>query len=1408
MKKMALFIVLMVLMFSGCSQDQLNDFQVNNPSAPYDLLHIFDAYPSLKEAVDRLDTATMNLKLAEMMNTGINMPAFMFLMSDLVEAPVMPEMVGELKEILDIIRDLDPYHYSTSHVKEKGYYDITFVDRNAQFFSVLDQVLEKTDLSGDILAAATQVVDYLNAKDPAVIESDMNDMMKATLYQRCMYGGYAVKLPAGLYTTADLEAQGMTNNDISSVKIPLGMKVTLYDGDNFTGNSLELTSEDRCLVDAAPNFNDVISSVKVEYDVSKMARLLGNLTMACDYPMWLDASGSLVTNRSDITALGTYNTDLGNSAKGIIKLVSGLNIIASRDPQARETIDALILTELPALLNTPGLNEKMKALTQNLSDYFSQEEVDAGGTNYYQTADYHNANPYVNASLKETLRDTLPGIVKLFIRDDNSGVRDNDLRMIVNASGYSPVEALTVSLKKLKDAGIDYGARDTAGNFTYPIEPSLKRMFERNGRGNLRSSDGIWSQVSFLEHLVYTISVAYNFGFLTRVGNSADEPGDNHGYTHGISTKGVMTTNDSLYSMTNRNLLIMGICDLGQNAYSLALSKRRDQGDHIFRSSSSFSWGTRTSHKFYMGYDYPAMLLLPNDCAGDAGIPNGGETAFVPAADTTSGNDWKTYWPRVANGKGILNTAQFLMGWLARASWDGQAPYYYNPEKAGKSVPTASFSWPGKGSRTVDVYYKPNGEVYAYVYKPSRETASTWEFFYPHKGHTGQGDDVSDDPANPTNTNLERSNRYKVAVRTDYFLIQHKAHITMQEHYNAPPMNPNGTHFVEGTTGDAKFKLNPLETNDASGPQQFVLWERIPEKSAVRECASQEEAMVRNYQWFLLEKKFMFAQPMYIDAMGLGWGGAFVVIEANGTVGLANAKKTDFNGKWVFLGSEGIPGTNYNPNYGNNPDYGDSDRPGDGRFLVFSRSISPLGLMTIDFNTIFKDVLGDSSDSSGSVMPDAISRNIEPVNRMAFVQNNADQIHSDDRTATWDDAWNNRNRVFPLLLALTGTLWEGAYYKKAASGYDYNYAEASKHKYPLTDLLEGILIPLSKPLARHYTTDGGRWVPRTKDETGSTFQYFKPNTTASPANINTYIPRDSLRTVLSVLTGSTANSTDGLLPLLVDNTHLLSRVMGLLQNLGSDENVEARTNVALGLEQIMTSMKINKSEAITNGYFKTLDFTPYTWLFSRRAEDTNMEDFLSYEGPFKASHDWTSLDNAITLMKSFIGGNRDITPNVVNIVDAVLAQELTEDQVHGLIYMAGKLFAKNQGGTWTYQGGDHGGEDRYDAVRDMLALMPQMTALLAANGTGANYTLALQNADLLLKDKDDILYYMINTMGTHYSTERVVDDLDAFLGSWVVTSPDSPFWNDLSTMLYSFGEMKAHSIAPEVILPWYGFQRN
>jgi hypothetical protein len=83
-----------------------------------------------------------------------------------------------------------------------------------------------------------------------------------TVYRAANYEWASQEYSVGSYTFAQMKAKDTLDNDISSVKVAPGYKVTFYDADNFLGFRLVKIEDDPSFVN--DGFNDMASSMKVE----------------------------------------------------------------------------------------------------------------------------------------------------------------------------------------------------------------------------------------------------------------------------------------------------------------------------------------------------------------------------------------------------------------------------------------------------------------------------------------------------------------------------------------------------------------------------------------------------------------------------------------------------------------------------------------------------------------------------------------------------------------------------------------------------------------------------------------------------------------------------------------------------------------------------------------------------------------------------------------------------------------------------------------------------------------------------------------------------------------------------------------------------------------------------------------
>jgi beta-glucanase (GH16 family) len=149
----------------------------------------------------------------------------------------------------------------------------------------------------------------------------------ATVYQDCNYAGYSAALPEGSYTLAQLQARGIRDNDLSSLRVNAGYQVQLFDGDNFTGASIVRSGDTGCVVDQG--FNDRATSIVVSKATTAWSRQIeaeafsvqaGVQTEACveggQNVGWIDTGDWMAYNTINFPTSGTYRVDYRVASTG------------------------------------------------------------------------------------------------------------------------------------------------------------------------------------------------------------------------------------------------------------------------------------------------------------------------------------------------------------------------------------------------------------------------------------------------------------------------------------------------------------------------------------------------------------------------------------------------------------------------------------------------------------------------------------------------------------------------------------------------------------------------------------------------------------------------------------------------------------------------------------------------------------------------------------------------------------------------------------------------------------------------------------------------------------------------------------------------------------------------------------
>ena len=109
------------------------------------------------------------------------------------------------------------------------------------------------------------LLSFLDGSYPVIIADDFIEQ-PATIYEDIEYRASRVNLAEGEYTQKDLQALGVPARVISSLKVKKGYRVTVFDQDNFQGNSAVFTKDEINFVTTASqgNWNDRVVSLIIE----------------------------------------------------------------------------------------------------------------------------------------------------------------------------------------------------------------------------------------------------------------------------------------------------------------------------------------------------------------------------------------------------------------------------------------------------------------------------------------------------------------------------------------------------------------------------------------------------------------------------------------------------------------------------------------------------------------------------------------------------------------------------------------------------------------------------------------------------------------------------------------------------------------------------------------------------------------------------------------------------------------------------------------------------------------------------------------------------------------------------------------------------------------------------------------
>ncbi|EQA37288.1 hypothetical protein LEP1GSC047_3949 [Leptospira inadai serovar Lyme str. 10] len=294
---------------------------------------------------------------------------------------------------------------------------------------------------------------------------------------------------------------------------------------------------------------------------------------------------------------------------------------------------------------------------------------------------------------------------------------------------------------------------------------------------------------------------------------------------------------------------------------------------------------------------------------------------------------------------------------------------------------------------------------------------------------------------------------YKTADGTDqvYQPTWNSSEYRIQVQYSSSSLckwvGPGGREAIcakDGGFSAVSSGTNQSGTNGWSIP----VWE-ISKTDDERAVNSDEEALYKNYQWLLYEKRMIVVVPI-LASLGPSVPykmGAFVTVAANGLQGLINSKpilsassicSLRKNAVWSISGGSWkspLNGGSECPTSSSNPSWRTpgipvtqasySSKAGDSMFYLEVWDYGIAGTSSISFNSVGDQSLfnifypGNSVPSlvpPSGVIPGAIAANFPVIGQLGFLTPAA--VVPENVNVQWE----NRNRLLPIILTLARTL--------------------------------------------------------------------------------------------------------------------------------------------------------------------------------------------------------------------------------------------------------------------------------------------------------------------------------------------------------------------------------------------------
>lgn len=747
---------------------------------------------------------------------------------------------------------------------------------------------------------------------------------------------------------------------------------------------------------------------------------------------------------------------------------------------------------------------------------------------------------------------------------------------------------------------------------------SLLEMLTLDLNGRNRTLNASADSLSLLEHLLFTIGIANEFGYFWS--NDPTSPQIES------ASGGILTLGDSLFSLASK-LGSIGVVVRDANGSVGANSLTLNNSDSAIQVGDSV-----------LGVGIPAGTTVGNTNSG----------SIVLSTNIISNLNQSPVTFRRSTSISNLGVAAVLWnsGISGRVKRDGQTetislntPALSRLENdtiltgANDPIYTKTLPWILAGLSSV--LYSGQGPYY----NPNRTNDSGEILTLDNRVYrSSSGVDI-------TFKKNWNTSRYKITVRN-------------ANNNEVRYAGLGGTDFPSTDTGNGSFYTIP----------------EIPIPESERAVGSDEEAFYKNFVWYLYQKRFVLVIPVALEALGdTIQDSIYVVIVANGLKGLVDVKpfcssvqcSENDSGRWrqanlLLKNNIKVPGNLENF----------SNLPGDSAFLLevwgygISASVStPFGFVDdTTFQQVYRLLFSKFASPSQfyGPIPPAIAAQFPSIERLGFLTESTvtpNQVNSE---------WNKRNHLLPIVAAIAN-----------ASVLTSNSTTNRNSFLLLSNLVQVLnrpyVLDASDPTAQSDGDDTAfpnRTVLIRQFRVRGYSGNFGMRSPSMP-NLSLYYPSSSLRSHLSFLIENQRKWNDGILNGIAKGSFMES-VSRFLYSFGNPVKSTERNQTIIGLQQLLFELKL-PSESTSLSQFSMEGFGLSVEEF--------LERWINIRGKNINHSSYEALDDAETVFSTLLNGKSpySYTQNIKEILLVLTNADLTSGDIQAFLRWAGQLFESQSG---------------------------------------------------------------------------------------------------------------------------------